>query len=544
MELIYTYFFAISRWITAFLSLAIVFAWVRYFLKTKKASHSVAALVTVDGISLPITAMEVIIGRTKPADIIIPLQNVHKKHALLSFKKGHWQLSPLDGKVAINLQNLSLPAPLEYGDKITIAGQTLVFKYKEDENISSSSMPTGCLALLFLTLFQIFVGLEVYLKKPTSYLPLMAFGMIILGEWLYFLIGRNFADFKMLMEIPVLYLSTLGLTITASYLPNQLLKQAVCYLLGFAFYLVFTFVLKYRDHFIALQRVIMLLSLALLYYTAFFGTKINSARNWLSLGGISFQPSELVKVAFVAASGISLYVILKQPVRRLEFLAYAILSMGALAIMLDFGAVAIFFMCMLAVLALRLEHPAVLGGIAITAVLGAGGIIMLYPYIARRFSVWLKAWSYADSTGYQQTRTMMYFGSGGLLGVGPGNGHLTDIPAAETDLVFGIIGEDMGWIIAFTTALAIIGLGIYAFRLIQHSTCLFDAVTVGGAIVMIIFQSALNIFGSVDLLPLTGVTLIFISAGGSSLISAWLMMSFFKAAELHPQSSKQWRETQ
>ena len=210
--------------------------------------------------------------------------------------------------------------------------------------------------------------------------------------------------------------------------------------------------------------------------------------------------------------------------------------------MLDFGAVAIFFMGLMVILTLRGENLFFLGGILGSAVVGIIGVIWLYPYVARRFSVWLHAWEFADSTGYQQTRTMMSFASGGLLGVGGGNGHLNQIPAAETDLVYGIIGEEWGAIVAITAAFCLIAICLYGCRLVRHSTCVFDAVTVGGSMTMLIFQSALNIFGSVDMLPLTGVTLIFVSVGGTSLISAWMMLAFFKAAELHKQNGIQWRD--
>ena len=175
------------------------------------------------------------------------------------------------------------------------------------------------------------------------------------------------------------------------------------------------------------------------------------------------------------------------------------------------------------------------------AAVGVAGILWLYPYVARRFSVWLHAWENAGTTGYQQTRTMMAFASGGLLGVGGGNGNLNKVSAAETDLVYGIIGEEWGAIVAFTAAFCIIAICIYGFRLVKNSHSVFSAVTVGGSMAMLVFQSALNIFGSVDMLPLTGVTLVFVSVGGTSVISAWLMLAFFKAAELHRQNTAQWR---
>ena len=544
MENIYTYFLLIARYVIAFASVGLIFAWISYFRKTKQPLCPLAAFMTPDGISLDINMAENIIGRSNFADVLIPVKGVQKRHAILSFQKNHWILSPLDGKVAVNLQNLSLPAPLDYGDKVTIAGQTLIFKYKEDDNISSKREPSGFLSLFFLSIFQIFVCVSICLRFFETLNPLIpiSFLLLVAGEWCYFLINKMIKNSKMLIEVPILYLTTLGLAVCACSLPEQLLKQLVCYVIGFIAFLVLTFILKYRDFAISIQRIVMGLSVALLYFTAFFGTTVNSSKNWLRIGGFSFQPSELVKVAFVFSAGITIYLLNKNKIRRFEFLAYAVLCMGALALMLDFGAVAIFFVGLMVILTLRGEHPLILGGIVGCAVVGVVGILWLYPYVARRFSVWLHAWEYANSTGYQQTRTMMSFASGGLLGVGGGNGYLNQIPAAETDLVYGIVGEEWGAIVAITAAFCLVAVGLYGCRLVKNSTCIFDAVTVGGSMAMILFQSALNIFGSVDMLPLTGVTLIFISVGGTSLISAWMMFAFFKAAELHKQSSVQWRE--
>lgn len=546
MELIYTYFFAVARWLIAALSIILAVAWVRYYKGTKPAPPLFAELTTVDGVSVPIISKENILGRGKNADVSIPLEGVEKRHAMIYVEKNNWRIAPVDGKIKVNLQNVKRAAPLEYGDKLTVAGQTLTFRRKVSEDISSHRPAGGASPLLILTVIQLLIALSVCLRffnELTAMVPL-SFIALIGGEWCYYLIGRFIGHFTMLAELPVLYLSTLGLAVGACTLPEELLKQAICYLAGFIGFLVLTFILKFREFVLKIQRVIMLLSVALLYFTAFFGAKINNSRNWLRVGEFSFQPSELVKVAFVLCGAVTLYIIISKPVRRWEFLIYSVLCMGALAIMLDFGAVAIFFVGMMVILTLRLEKPLFLGSIFAAAVIGAAGVILIYPYIARRFGAWLHAWEYADSTGYQQSRTMMSFASGGLLGVGGGNGYLHEIPAAENDLVFGIIGEEWGGIAAFTAALCLVALGLYAYRLMKNTDNLFYSIAVGGSAVMLIFQSALNIFGSVDLLPLTGVTFVFVSRGGTSLISAWLMIAFFKAAELYHKQPTQWRDAE
>ncbi len=536
MDNLYLILLPIFRWLTALLSVTLIIMWIYYFLKSNKKPPVYAVLRSAYGEVYPIHLRENIIGRTKSSDIFFNFRGIHKKQALLYTQGDDWFIAPLEGNFAINMQNITRPAPLNFGDKLEFSGQTFVFQQYVPATPYGEKSPGGALTLLILTLFQLTVFAELLLKSGTVN-PLLVLGFmgLVVGQWLYFAIGSFAKSFKFILEIPVLYLSTLGLSLCSFAGDSVILKHIVCYTVGFVAYLVLAKLLNYPGALLKLQRVVMVLSLVLLYYTAFFGDVINSSRNWLSIGdNFSFQPSELMKAAFVFAGGTTLYNVIKKPARMWEFIIYALLCMGALAIMLDFGAVAIFFMGLLMILAMRQASPLIIGGITGCAILGAAGVIMIYPYVARRFSVWLHAWENAGTTGYQQTRTMMFSASGGLLGVGGGNGYLRDVSAAETDLVFGIISEEWGGIVALAAALCFVAFGVYAYRLIRKTDSLFYAITLGGGAVMVIFQAALNIFGSLDLLPLTGVTMIFVSRGGTSLIAAWLMMAFFKGAEISP----------
>ena len=151
MSSIYPYFYMIARWIIALCSVGLALTWVSYFIKTRYRRSPLAVFTTPNGKTLDIFATENIIGRAS-ADVIIPLKNVQKRHALLSFVSGHWMLTPLEGKVMINLQNVSRSAPLDYDDTLTICGQTLTFKYKKVDDISSKRVPSGFLPTFLLSL--------------------------------------------------------------------------------------------------------------------------------------------------------------------------------------------------------------------------------------------------------------------------------------------------------------------------------------------------------------------------------------------------------
>ena len=126
---------------------------------------------------------------------------------------------------------------------------------------------------------------------------------------------------------------------------------------------------------------------------------------------------------------------------------------------------------------------------------------------------------------------LTYSASGGLFGVGLGNGCLKQIFASENDLVFGMICEEMGLICALAIVMAIISLVFYSRNITTLSRSTFYSISACCAAGLLVVQTSLNVFGATDILPLTGVTLPFISLGGSSMISCWGLIAFIKAAD-------------
>ena len=180
--------------------------------------------------------------------------------------------------------------------------------------------------------------------------------------------------------------------------------------------------------------------------------------------------------------------------------------------------------------------------ILIVGVAFVGGLMVLKfkSYIAERFASWGHAWDYADvGSGFQQTRTMSAAASGGLVGVGAGKGWLSDpsIPASDTDLVFGMLTEEWGLIIAILAVLSIITLSIFAVRSIWAGRSTYYTIAACSAMSMLLFQTILNVFGSVDLLPLTGVTFPFVSNGGTSMMASWGLLAFLKSADTRQNAS-------
>ena len=283
---------------------------------------------------------------------------------------------------------------------------------------------------------------------------------------------------------------------------------------------------------------LMIGSVGLLAINMVFGRVTNGAANWINIGGISVQPSEFVKIAYIFVGAAALDR-LQTKRNFIEFIAFSAICVGALALMGDFGTALIFFMTFLLIAFMRSgDFKTVILALA-AAVLAVFVVLSVKPYVADRFSAWGHVWQHTqDSGGYQQVRVMTYMASGGLFGVGVGNGYLKYVFASESDLVFGLIAEEMGVIIAFAIAAAIIALAFYARAITTRSRSSFYAISACCAAGLMVIQSALNIFGITDILPLTGVTLPFLSAGGSSMISCWGLLAFIKAADERTYAAK------
>lgn len=219
------------------------------------------------------------------------------------------------------------------------------------------------------------------------------------------------------------------------------------------------------------------------------------------------------------------------------FMLFSGFCFCCLALMGDFGTAIIFFVTFLVISFLRSGDFTKL--ILLVGVAFVGGLMVLKfkAYIAERFSVWGHAWEFADGLGMQQTRTMSAAASGGFVGVGAGKGWLSGVFAADTDLVFGMLVEEWGLIIAVLAVISIITLSLFAVRSILAGRSTYYTIAACAATSMFLFQTVLNVFGAVDLLPMTGVTFPFVSNGGTSMIGSWGMLAFLKAADTRQNAS-------
>ncbi|MBQ1715344.1 MAG: FtsW/RodA/SpoVE family cell cycle protein [Firmicutes bacterium] len=431
---------------------------------------------------------------------------------------------------------------LEYGDTLR-SGHTeftlLPISLEEKKNnlemrLDDTRLMSQGPSMAALTLFQILTFLQLWMVKGDEYsMPLMtAFGGLFIIEWIYVLAVRISKRRGLEMEVMAFFLCTLSLAVIASKDPGDLVKQTIAIGIGVVAMFILCLFLSDLDRSKQIRIFLIVVAAGLLVVNLVFSTYTNGAKNWLSIGGISFQPSELVKVVFVWVGAGTLDELFRKKNLYL-YLAFSLFCLAALALMGDFGTALIFFVTYLVISFLRSGEISQL--LLLVGAAGAGGFIILKfrPYIATRFATWTHVWEpdFINNGGYQQTRTMTASASGGLLGTGAGSGWLAREFAADTDTVFGMLIEEWGLIIACFAVLSIVTLAFFAVRSITSGRSAFYTIAACGAMSMFVFQTMLNIFGCTDILPFTGVTFPFVSNGGTSMIVSWALLAFLKSAD-------------
>lgn len=505
-----------------------------------------AWLTTPDGAHIPVTHWESLIGRGAGCDVQLGYPTVSRTHAVLTrYDDGSWTISDAHSKsgVFVNGKQTALSA-LRFGDVITMGGVnfTLIPLTKEQERIQAGTrtraghavhqMPT----LLLLTLFQLLTAIQLILGGCDPALELTAFGGLIGLEWALYLALRAFRRTGFEAETLAFFLCTMGLAVVSSSAPESLIKELLAIVAGVCVFLVVCWSLRNLERAKTVRYLAAVAGIGLLAFNLLFGVEKFGARNWIQLGGVSFQPSEFVKVCFIYVGASTLSRLMAKR-NIVLFIAYSAVICACLALMKDFGTAIIFFVAFLVIAFLRSGNFATIA-LAIAATGFAGVLVLRFlPYARNRFEAWGHVWDYALTTGYSQTRSMMCIASGGLFGLGPGKGWLKYVAASDTDLVFAFVSEEWGLIMAVLMVACIVILACFVVRSAPAGRSCFYTIGACAAVTVMVTQTILNVFGMADFLPLTGVTFPFVSNGGSSMVCVWGLLAFIKAADTRQNAS-------
>ena len=503
---------------------------------------------TVTGLKLPVIFWENSIGRSRASDIVVDDPAVSRNHCVLLRRASGWYICDTGSKggTYVNGEEAVGRTRVLIDDVISVGNSQFQFLRGEDydENLRYSwffkkannkpAMKSWKLMLL-ITLFHFFMCVEaVFWQDGTNkYSPLVLFGCLAVAEWTFFFVSSKVlkrVSFE--LESLALFLTGVGVMLLVRQVERSAYVQLIAAVVGMALFCV---IIKFiedpdRTSSTKLRYGLMIAAVGLLGVSIVFGKITYGAANWISIGGISLQPSEIVKIIYIFI-GANTLDRLQTKKNLFEFIIFSAVCVGLLALMGDFGTALIFFMTFLLISFMRSGDFKTVMLAIVAAVFGVSIVLRFKSYVLDRFKAWGHAWEYANDLGYQQTHVLTYIASGGLFGVGIGNGFLKGVGASESDLVFGLVSEEMGVIVAITLAVAVACLVIYARAITTRSRSTFYSISACCAAGLLVIQLSLNVFGATDILPLTGVTFPFISCGGSSVLSCWGLIAFIKAAD-------------
>ena len=352
------------------------------------------------------------------------------------------------------------------------------------------------------------------------------------------LLSRRRPDADCLLLPPVALMTGWGMLLLARLAPGFLLRQSLWLILSMGVLCVTALSPTLPRLLRRYRYTLFITGLLLLTATFFFGVNPSGygQRLWLGALGIYFQPSELLKIILVSYLAAYLserreLLVTHSPGARLWPAAlFPMLSMVVVALLLltwqqDLGAALLFYLTFMAMLHLawgRLSHQA-LALLLFAPVAVAGSL--LSARVALRISIWLDPWSPEQiDRAYQILQSLFAMGAGGILGEGLGLGYPGFIPAVHTDFVYAALVEEFGMAGALAL-LAAIGLLIQrGIRLAQRLEAPFEALLAGGLTALLGLQTWVIIGGNAKLIPITGVTLPYLSYGGSSLLTMFFMV--------------------
>lgn len=495
------------------------------------------------GARFPVLYWENSVGRSRSCDICLPVAEVSRDHAVFMRREEGWFVCDTGSKggVLVNGRRISGPRLVRIGDSMTFGGVTLTLyntsqlpeKKRRFQAFLRGQGASPFFLMLMATIAHLLMAVQASATSegfdPMLLLP--EAGVLVLGWGLYaYSMG---AQHRISFEIETVayLLSGIGINLLAAADLGTARTQLIAMLMGIIMFCFLIWFMNDMDRVAKFRLPIGIGALCLFVLNLILGTTSFGSRNWIYIGPISLQPSEFIKIAFVFV-GTSTLDRLQTKKNITEFLIFTGACIGFLFLMRDLGTALIFFATFLVIAFMRSGSVRTIVLILAAAALGVFLILTFMPYVADRFSSWGHVWEDPYDSGLQQTRVLTFTASGGLFGMGLGRGYLNGTTfAADSDLVFGLLCEEQGLLLGLIVIMSIAGFTLYARSDVTRSRSTFFSIAACAVAGLLLFQTCLNVFGVTDILPLTGVTLPCISAGGSSMASTWGLMAFLKASD-------------
>lgn len=341
------------------------------------------------------------------------------------------------------------------------------------------------------------------------------------------------------LYLMVSMLVSIGIIMLFRLDPNNGYSQINWFVIGTGVFFISYFIYRLFSHWHKLTLFYMLSAIFLYVLTLIIGYEVNGSKNWIAIGSMSVQPSEFIKIlfCFVMASFFSrkqenTTIINKLAgIKRDDLIlgAFVYICIGFFIIQREWGTAVLFFLVYFSMLFLYDAPLLLILSNALVAILGAYGGYLFTSHIKIRVSTWLDPWADATNRGYQIIQSLMAICSGGYFGAGIGNGNPYLIPEVHSDFIFSAICEEMGIFMGIAIIMLYFIFSYRGFKTAINTENKFDKALSLALVTSFAFQTFIIVGGVIKLIPLTGITLPFVSYGGSSMISSFIMLGILTA---------------
>lgn len=387
-----------------------------------------------------------------------------------------------------------------------------------------------CASALGIVLFFIVSAFLLLAFRGEAYdVAALLFGAVVALITLltYFLLAWLAPHADRLLMLAVCFLCALGMVIQYRISPETALRQLMMLGAGILGMLLMM-VLMRRPHIFRILSIPMaLISLGILCALLFIGKESGGARNWISVAGILFQPSEFVKVAlvFLLADAMTEHT-------HVRDLIPLFLFVGAVTVLLvlqrDLGAAMLMAGTFLLVFFAATSNIGATFAALLCGGAGAYASYLLFDHVRARIAIWQDPWATYSTSGYQIAQGLMAIASGGLWGLGLGQGSPKMIPAYHTDYIFAVICEEFGILFGIGVIVLYLLIAVRGILIALNAEDRFSMLTAFGATALLAIQTFVIIGGVIKLIPLTGITMPFVSYGGSSMIACLLLIGILE----------------
>lgn len=327
---------------------------------------------------------------------------------------------------------------------------------------------------------------------------------------------------------------SIGIIMIYRIRPDLGVKQMVIYLMALIAYFSVYFILKVGQRFWE-GKIIFYYGVTLLLFvlTLVLGEFLHGAKNWITIGGIQVQPSEFAKIpfAFFVASWFKRYDEFQTSLlRKLSLTLATFLLIGLFFLQKELGTAVVFFAVLLVAQLAYEKNSWIPFMNLVLAVAGLYVAYRIFPYIQDRFAIWRDPWADYNNKGYQVIQAAFALAAGSFFGTGVGLGQPGRVPLGHSDFIFASVVEEFGSMMGICLILLFVILLYRGFKTAMNQERDFYSALALCVVVIFAAQAFIMFAGTMKLIPLTGITIPFLTYGGSSLVSSFALLAALQVA--------------